>query len=220
MKDKQSKVETDRMQSNWQQAKDAQNQSKKTMNMKIKSIFENSSPSPSNQNISPNSNANSNNETSWNFHQLLEKGSLSSDQNGSGSSSTSSADFTDSSMPIMQPQFKNVFDLPRNQLLDQIQRIRAHVFVRDSIDPSSSLTPSSSSSDLEMAHQIPIAQMGNYQDALNKREILRSLTDDDDLRKRPIFGNPYRNDKVSPLLFFLLFVIHLVYYFIYFLSFF
>ena len=47
----------------------------------------------------------------------------------------------------------------------------------------------------EAKHALPIGLMGNYQEALTKREYLRDLNDDDDLKKRPIFGNPYGNDK-------------------------
>jgi hypothetical protein len=50
----------------------------------------------------------------------------------------------------------------------------------------------------EAKHNVPIGQMGNYHEALMKQEVLRDLNEDDDFRKRPIFGNPYRNDKSPP----------------------
>lgn len=42
---------------------------------------------------------------------------------------------------------------------------------------------------------MPIGQMGNYQDVLTKRETLRDVLDEDKT-KRPMFGNPFRLEKV------------------------
>ena len=78
---------------------------------------------------------------------------------------------------------KNAFDIKRGDLLDRIQRMRTHVFTKDSYSTE------------EAKHNVPISQMGNFQDTMMKREVLRDVFEVEDSRKRPIFGNPYRNDK-------------------------
>lgn len=99
------------------------------------------------------------------------------DKNKSG---TPSEDAKESSTSQLD---KNVFDISRDHLLDRIQRMRTRVFTKESFSSE------------EAKHNIPISQMENFQDSLMKREVLRDVFEINDARKRPIFGNPYRNEK-------------------------
>lgn len=123
-----------------------------------------------------------------------ESNSVTSQQNQFGKrdrsniSKSATPNRSDSNTPDKNQTNKNIFEIPREDLLNRIQRMRAHVFSKDN------------STSIEAKHNVPIAQMGNYQDVMMKREILRDINELDESKKRPIFGNPYRNEKTPPRL--------------------
>ena len=45
-------------------------------------------------------------------------------------------------------------------------------------------------------HRVPISEMGNYHEVLMKREELRDV-DEENKRRPPLFGNPFRTEKVT-----------------------
>jgi len=75
---------------------------------------------------------------------------------------------------------KNPFDISKDTLLDQLGKLKEAIFKGTHEDDGK--------------HLMPIGQMGNYQDALTRRETLRDVLDDDKA-KRPMFGNPFRLEK-------------------------
>jgi hypothetical protein len=99
----------------------------------------------------------------------------------------------DIDMPLMPSSstntvttYKNAFDISRSQLLNQISKLKDSIFKKKANEDDVS------------RHNVPIAQMGNYQEVLMRREVLRDVMDDDKV-KRPMFGNPFRLDKVTKL---------------------
>src|SRR5690606_12980236 len=42
---------------------------------------------------------------------------------------------------------------------------------------------------------IPISQMGNYSAVLQKREVLRDPTAEDNLQEQPLFGSPFKRKR-------------------------
>uniref|UniRef100_A0A8C5LTZ8 Integrator complex subunit 6 n=1 Tax=Leptobrachium leishanense TaxID=445787 RepID=A0A8C5LTZ8_9ANUR len=88
----------------------------------------------------------------------------------------------------LKPQtFRNAYDIPRNNLLDHLTRMRMNLikstrrFLRGQDD--------------DQLHSIPIVQMGNYQEYLRKiPSPLREL-DSDQPRRLHMFGNPFKLDK-------------------------
>ena len=84
-------------------------------------------------------------------------------------------------LPSVTEDLKSVFEISRESLLDSFQRTRSAAHSQDL------------QGGLDKKHNMPIAIMGNYQDTMLKREFLRNVNDDS--KKRPLFGNPYRNEK-------------------------
>lgn len=82
----------------------------------------------------------------------------------------------------IKPQmFRNPFDIPRNNLLDQIARMRTNYLQKS----STKLV------DEDEAHSIPVQQMGNYQDYLKKQPPpLREL--ENAPARLHTFGNPFK----------------------------
>ncbi|EGC34275.1 hypothetical protein DICPUDRAFT_79965 [Dictyostelium purpureum] len=76
---------------------------------------------------------------------------------------------------------RNVFDINRTQLLNQLDKMKDHIF-KKKIQKD------------EAKHHLPISQMGNYHETISKRETLRDI-DDDKKPNTPLFGNPYRKEK-------------------------
>lgn len=90
-------------------------------------------------------------------------------------------------MKEAKPQcFKNAFDINRNDLIDQIARMKIN-FLQKNISDIKMHTD-------EQLHSLPIAQMGNYQEYLKK--VQPSLRE---LEQQPVrqhmFGNPFKFDK-------------------------
>eukprot|EP00743_Colponemidia_sp_Colp-15_P009455 GILK01010336.1.p1 GENE.GILK01010336.1~~GILK01010336.1.p1 ORF type:complete len:810 (-),score=149.44 GILK01010336.1:275-2626(-) len=77
----------------------------------------------------------------------------------------------------------NVFDIPRESLLEQVEQMRLHCLgIRNR-----------KQEELESnRHSVPISVMGNYHEALMKRAELRNpFTEEGDV-PRQLFGNPFR----------------------------
>lgn len=90
-------------------------------------------------------------------------------------------------MKEAKPQcFKNAFDINRNDLIDQISRMKIN-FLQKNLSDIKMYTD-------EQLHSLPIAQMGNYQEYLKK--VQPSLRE---LEQQPVrqhmFGNPFKFDK-------------------------
>ncbi|XP_060531461.1 integrator complex subunit 6 [Cylas formicarius] len=79
--------------------------------------------------------------------------------------------------------FRNPFDIPRNRLVQQVVRMRNNFLQPDWI-----------SQDLDSAHSLPIAQMGNYQEYLKKQTPQLREIESAPVRQH-MFGNPFKIDK-------------------------
>lgn len=79
--------------------------------------------------------------------------------------------------------FKNPYDVPRDQLLDHLCKLRSHFF-----RPSAYLQGS------ESLHNQPVAQMGNYQEYLKRMPTPLREIESTPVRQH-MFGNPFKIDK-------------------------
>ncbi|XP_020366401.1 integrator complex subunit 6 isoform X1 [Rhincodon typus] len=88
----------------------------------------------------------------------------------------------------LKPQsYKNAYDIPRRNLLDQLTRMRLNL-LKTTHAPLKG-------QDEDQVHSVPIAQMGNYQEFLKHvPSPLREL-DPDQPRRLHTFGNPFKLDK-------------------------
>ncbi|XP_065486326.1 integrator complex subunit 6 isoform X3 [Caloenas nicobarica] len=88
----------------------------------------------------------------------------------------------------LKPQtFRNAYDIPRRNLLDQLTRMRSNLL--------KSTRRFLKGQDEDQVHSVPIAQMGNYQEYLKQiPSPLREL-DPDQPRRLHTFGNPFKLDK-------------------------
>uniref|UniRef100_A0A4W3HAL6 VWFA domain-containing protein n=1 Tax=Callorhinchus milii TaxID=7868 RepID=A0A4W3HAL6_CALMI len=88
----------------------------------------------------------------------------------------------------LKPQnYKNPYDIPRRNLLDQLTRMRLNLL--------KTVHAPLKGHDEDEAHSVPIAQMGNYQEYLKHvPSPLREL-DSDQPRRQHTFGNPFKLDK-------------------------
>ncbi|KYO34363.1 integrator complex subunit 6 [Alligator mississippiensis] len=88
----------------------------------------------------------------------------------------------------LRPQsFRNAYDIPRSNLLDQLTRMRSNL-----LKTTCKLLKGQ---DEDQVHSVPIAQMGNYQEYLKQiPSPLREL-DPDQPRRLHTFGNPFKLDK-------------------------
>ncbi|XP_053826329.1 integrator complex subunit 6 isoform X3 [Vidua macroura] len=88
----------------------------------------------------------------------------------------------------LKPQtFRNAYDIPRRNLLDQLTRMRSNLL--------KSTCKFLKGQDEDQVHSVPIAQMGNYQEYLKQiPSPLREL-DLDQPRRLHTFGNPFKLDK-------------------------
>ncbi|XP_053681676.1 integrator complex subunit 6 [Sabethes cyaneus] len=88
--------------------------------------------------------------------------------------------------PAATKNYRNPFDIPRRDLIDEIARMRENFFRI----PTSGITMYTKDS----GHCLPISDMGNYQEYLkNKETPLREL-EPTNVRQH-MFGNPYKKDK-------------------------
>nr|XP_055034061.1 integrator complex subunit 6 isoform X1 [Misgurnus anguillicaudatus] len=88
----------------------------------------------------------------------------------------------------LKPQaFRNAYDIPRRNLLDQVTRMRSNLLkttqklIRGQDDDS--------------LHSIPVAQMGNYQEYLKMMPSPLRELDTDQPKRLHTFGNPFKQDK-------------------------
>jgi len=79
--------------------------------------------------------------------------------------------------------YKNPYDVPRDQLLDHVCKLRSHFF-----RPSAYLQAS------ESLHNQPVAQMGNYQEYLKRMPTPLREIESTPVRQH-MFGNPFKIDK-------------------------
>ncbi|XP_076012944.1 integrator complex subunit 6 [Genypterus blacodes] len=94
------------------------------------------------------------------------------------------AQFTFSRKP--QP-FRNPYDISRNQLLDQLSRMRRNLIKTSAC--------SFTGHDADQLHSVPIAQMGNYQDFLKAAPQPLRDPDPEQPKRLHTFGNPFKLDK-------------------------
>lgn len=87
---------------------------------------------------------------------------------------------------ISTKNYRNPFDIPRRDLVDEISRMRENFFKL----PTSGVNIFTK----DAGHSLPISEMGNYQEYLkNKEPPLREI-EPTNVRQH-MFGNPYKKDK-------------------------
>jgi len=82
--------------------------------------------------------------------------------------------------------YRNPFDIPRRDLIDEISRMRDNFFKL----PTCNINLLSK----DAGHSLPIAEMGNYQEYLKRRETPLRELEPTNVRQH-MFGNPYKRDK-------------------------
>lgn len=82
--------------------------------------------------------------------------------------------------------YRNPFDIPRHDLIDEIARMRENFFKI----PTSNISVTSK----DFGHCLPIADMGNYQEYLKNKETPLREIEPTNVRQH-MFGNPYKKDK-------------------------
>ncbi|XP_023653482.1 integrator complex subunit 6 [Paramormyrops kingsleyae] len=88
----------------------------------------------------------------------------------------------------LKPQaFRNAYDIPRRNLLDQLTRMRSNL-----LRQTQKLLRGQ---DEDYMHSIPVAQMGNYQEYLKMMPAPLREIDPDQPKRLHTFGNPFKQDK-------------------------
>uniref|UniRef100_A0A8C5I529 Integrator complex subunit 6-like n=1 Tax=Gouania willdenowi TaxID=441366 RepID=A0A8C5I529_GOUWI len=88
----------------------------------------------------------------------------------------------------VKPQsYRNAYDIPRRNLLDQLTRMRSNL-LRTSLKLIRG-------QDEDYLHSIPVAQMGNYQEFLKMMPSPLREIDPDQPKRLHTFGNPFKQDK-------------------------
>ncbi|XP_056295099.1 integrator complex subunit 6 [Pseudoliparis swirei] len=88
----------------------------------------------------------------------------------------------------LKPQsYRNAYDIPRRNLLDQLTRMRSNL-----LRTSQKLIRGQ---DEDYLHSIPVAQMGNYQEYLKMMPSPLREIDPDQPKRLHTFGNPFKQDK-------------------------
>ncbi|XP_075229465.1 integrator complex subunit 6 [Lycorma delicatula] len=82
--------------------------------------------------------------------------------------------------------YRNPFDIPRRNLLDQVVRMRAN-FLQPSLSHTKLL-------DDDYLHSMPVSQMGNYQEYLKRMQPSLREVESTPVRQH-MFGNPFKIDK-------------------------
>ncbi|XP_077433597.1 integrator complex subunit 6 [Vanacampus margaritifer] len=88
---------------------------------------------------------------------------------------------------VMPQAYRNAFDIPRRNLLDQLTRMRSNL-----LRTSQKLIRGQ---DEDYLHSIPVAQMGNYQEYLKMMPSPLREIDPDQPKRLHTFGNPFKQDK-------------------------
>lgn len=81
--------------------------------------------------------------------------------------------------------YRNPFDIPRHDLIDEIARMRDNFY-----KPPSAISLMSK----DYGHCLPVAEMGNYQEYLKNKETPLREIEPTNVRQH-MFGNPYKKDK-------------------------
>uniref|UniRef100_A0A3P8XX95 VWFA domain-containing protein n=1 Tax=Esox lucius TaxID=8010 RepID=A0A3P8XX95_ESOLU len=88
----------------------------------------------------------------------------------------------------LKPQaYRNAYDIPRRNLLDQLTRMRSNL-----LRTTQKLIRGQ---DEDYLHSIPVAQMGNYQEYLKMMPSPLREIDPDQPKRLHTFGNPFKQDK-------------------------
>ncbi|KXJ25154.1 Integrator complex subunit 6-A [Exaiptasia diaphana] len=125
------------------------------------------------------------------FHMLLNHGLVNkpknvSRHNNDNELSTHEAVQGMKEVNVTQPQsYKNPFDINRNELLDQLSRMRINFFHM--------AATSTILQDEDARHTVAIAEMGNYGKVLRQSNQLREI--DPGQNRAHMFGNPYKLAK-------------------------
>ncbi|XP_018410562.1 PREDICTED: integrator complex subunit 6-like [Nanorana parkeri] len=87
----------------------------------------------------------------------------------------------------LKPQtYRNAYDIPRANLLDQLTRMRANLLKTHKLIVGQ---------DEDCLHSVPVAQMGNYQEYLKLMPSPLREIDPDQPKRLHTFGNPFKQDK-------------------------
>ncbi|XP_053329777.1 integrator complex subunit 6-like [Spea bombifrons] len=87
----------------------------------------------------------------------------------------------------LKPQaYRNAYDIPRQNLLDQLTRMRTNLLKRHKLIVGQ---------DEDSLHSVPVAQMGNYQEYLKHMPSPLREIDPDQPKRLHTFGNPFKQDK-------------------------
>ncbi|XP_078544704.1 integrator complex subunit 6-like isoform X2 [Lissotriton helveticus] len=87
----------------------------------------------------------------------------------------------------LKPQvYRNAYDIPRQNLLDQLTRMRSNL-----LKTHRPIT----GQDEDYLHSVPVSQMGNYQEYLKMMPSPLREIDPDQPKRLNTFGNPFKQDK-------------------------
>ncbi|MEE6496688.1 hypothetical protein FKM82_002458 [Ascaphus truei] len=87
----------------------------------------------------------------------------------------------------LKPQaYRNAYDIPRRNLLDQLTRMRTNLLKTHTLIVGQ---------DEDCLHSVPVAQMGNYQEYLKLMPAPLRELDPDQPKRLHTFGNPFKQDK-------------------------
>lgn len=124
------------------------------------------------------------------FHALLHNSNFSSSNDDNRMSSETdinipSASFHNSEQNVRTQSYKNPYDISRDELLDQVSRMRINFF--------HTAATSTRLQDEDARHSVAIADMGNYQEVLRQMSPLREV--DPGQNRVHMFGNPFKLAK-------------------------
>uniref|UniRef100_A0A1B0CFM8 Putative dead box rna helicase n=1 Tax=Lutzomyia longipalpis TaxID=7200 RepID=A0A1B0CFM8_LUTLO len=88
--------------------------------------------------------------------------------------------------PNSPKNYRNPFDIPRRELIDEIARMRENFFKL----PTTGINVYTK----DAGHCLPISEMGNYQEYLKNKETPLREIEPTNVRQH-MFGNPYKKDK-------------------------
>lgn len=88
--------------------------------------------------------------------------------------------------PNSPKNYRNPFDIPRKELIDEIARMRENFFKL----PTTGISVYTK----DAGHCLPISEMGNYQEYLKNKETPLREIEPTNVRQH-MFGNPYKKDK-------------------------
>ncbi|PVD18932.1 hypothetical protein C0Q70_21491 [Pomacea canaliculata] len=94
--------------------------------------------------------------------------------------------------PSLRPQcYRNPYDIPRKNLLDQVTRMRKNLLQTSHM--------AQTLMEQEESHSVPVQQMGNYQEQLKKQPPPLRPIDNQPIRLHT-FGNPFKVNKQNMLM--------------------